>query len=67
MKDIKKAYGINLIDNEYTFYEHQRIPSDHKFYNRIFTIQILKLNIINNIKYFNIFKIKTYIFNKNFN
>ena len=56
MKDIKKAYGINLIDNEYTFYEHQIIPLDHTFYNRIFTIQILKqnqnyqgnLNIINN-------------------
>ena len=46
LKDIQKNYGINLKDNDCSFFEHQIIPLDHKFYNRIFTIQIQKLNKI---------------------
>ena len=42
MDDIKKNYGINLIENNCTFFEHQLIPLDKKFYNRIFTIEIKK-------------------------
>ena len=40
MDDIKKNYGINLIDNDCTFIEHQINPSVDKFYNSVFYIEI---------------------------
>ena len=46
MDNIQKTCGINIKDNDCTFFEHQLIPPELKFYNRIFTIQIQKPNQI---------------------
>ena len=46
MEDIKKNYEINIIDNDCVFVEHQMVPLEDKFYNRIFTLQIQKPNQI---------------------
>ena len=78
MKDIKINYGINLIDNDIIFMEHQTVQLEDKFYDIIFTLQIYKKppnkhidnqNLqgsmigLNNIKYLDtIFNIKKYMF-----
>ena len=44
LRDIKINYVINLIDNDFIFAEHINIPLEYKFYNRLFTLQIQKIN-----------------------
>ena len=44
LKEIKVNYGINLFDNDFIFAEHINIPLEYKFYNRLFTLQIQKIN-----------------------